>query len=81
MDCTILQQNQNISKVALTTFIFVPKSSYARHYKPGLVYFLSHFSLRLIVQTIYVLNKEIFQFLNLKSSVCYQERLKIKSRL
>ena len=34
----------------------------------------------LIVQTILVLNKEFFQFLNLKSAVCYQERFKIKSR-
>ena len=33
------------------------------------------------MQTILVLNKEFFQFLNLKSAVCYQERFKIKSRL
>ena len=33
---------------------------YTRQYKPRLVYFLSHFSLRLVLQTIYVLNKEIW---------------------
>ena len=48
---------------------------YARHYKPRLVYFLPHFSLRLILQTIYVLNKEILQFLGLKATAYNQERV------
>ena len=54
---------------------------YARHYKPRLVYFLPHFSVaayiveRLILQTIYVLNMKILQFLGLKSAVYNQERV------
>ena len=36
---------------------------------------------RLVLQTIYVLNKEIFQFLGLKSSVNNRERFQIKSGL
>ena len=36
---------------------------------------------RLILQTIYVINKEILQFLGLKSAVHNQERFKIKSGL
>ena len=53
---------------------------YALHYKPWLVYFLPHFSLRfiriverLVLETIYVLNTEILQFLSLKSAVYNQE--------
>ena len=34
---------------------------------------------RLVLQTIYVLNKEILQFLSLKSAVYNQERFKFKS--
>ena len=43
-----------------------------RLYKPWLVYFLPHFSLGFIwesITTIYVLNKEILQFLDLESAV------------
>ena len=45
------------------------------------VYFLPHFSLRFIFQTIYVLKTEILHFLSLKSAVYTQERLLIKSGL
>ena len=36
---------------------------------------------RLVLQTIYVLNKEILQILGLKSAVCNRERFQIKSGL
>ena len=36
---------------------------------------------RLVFQTIYVLNKEILQFLGLKSAVYNQEQFQIKSEL
>ena len=54
----------------------------ARHYKPRLVFFDPFFTAvynqeRLILQTIYVLNKEIL----LKSAVYNQERFQIKSGL
>ena len=39
------------------------------------LYILTHFSMRLILQTIYVLNKEIFQFLGLKYAVYNQEQV------
>ena len=56
---------------------------YARHYNPRFVYFLAHFwfSLRFILQTIYVLKMEILHFLSLKSAVYTRERLLIKSGL
>ena len=60
---------------------------YARHYKPRLVqlFFTTFFTavhivVGLILQTIYVLNKEILQFLGLKSAVYNQERV-IMARL
>jgi hypothetical protein len=50
---------------------------YASHYKPQLVFFFTQFSLwlRLILQTIYVLKKEILHFLSSKSAAYKQERL------
>ena len=54
---------------------------YARHYKPRLVFFLLPFFTvayiveRLVLQTNYVLYKEICQFLSLKSAVSNQERV------
>ena len=56
---------------------------YARHYKPRLVFFFTHFSLRLrlVLQTIYVLKTEILHFLRLKSAAYKQERLQIESGL
>ena len=59
---------------------FTTKLLYASHYKPRLVYFLPQFFTavyiveRLVLQTIYVVNKEILQFLSLKSAVHNQER-------
>ena len=56
------------------------KIPYVRHYNPRFVYFLHPFFTavyiveRLVLQTIYVLNKEILQFLGLKSSVYNQEQ-------
>jgi hypothetical protein len=49
------------------------------HYNPRFVFFLPHFSLgvkiveRLVLQTIHLLNKEILQFLGLKSVVHNRE--------
>ena len=61
--------------------IFGP--TYARHYKPRLVIFLTQFSLwlRLILQTIYVLKMEILHFLSSKSAAYKRERLQIESCL
>ena len=57
--------------------------TYARHYKPRLIFFFTQFSLqlRLILQTIYVLKTEILHFLSLKSAVYTREQLLIKSGL
>ena len=59
------------------------KLPYARHYKPRLVFFFTHFSLRLrlIIQTIYVLKTEILHILSLKSAAYKRERLQIESGL
>ena len=56
---------------------------YARHYKPWLIFFFTKFSLqlRLILQTIYVLKREILHFLSSKSAAYKRERLQIKSSL
>ena len=59
---------------------------HARHYNPRLVFFYLIFTAvyiveRLVLQTIYVLNKEILHFLGLKSVVYNQERFQIKNRL
>ena len=56
---------------------------YARHYNPRFVLFLPHFSfsLRFILQTIYVLKTKILHFLSLKSAVYIRERFLIKSGL
>ena len=56
---------------------FVNKVPYARHYKPRLVIFFTQVSLwlRLMLQTSYVLKKEILQFLSLKSAASNRERL------
>ena len=48
---------------------------YICHYKPQLVYFLPHFSLK------YVLNQEIRQFFSLKSTVYNRKWLQRKSQL
>ena len=58
---------------------------YAHHYNPRFVYFypIFHFGLYcragLILQTIYVLNKEILPFLDLKSAVYNREWFQINS--
>ena len=55
------------------------------HYNPRFVYFFTPFFTevdiveRLVLQTSYVLNKEILQFLGLKSAVYNWERFQIKS--
>ena len=54
---------------------------YASHYKLQLVYFVPYVSLRLVLQTIYVLNKGILQLLGLKSEVYNHEQFQIKSGL
>ena len=60
---------------------------YTRYYKTWLVYFCPIFFTvvyiveRLVLQIIYELNKEILQFLDLKSRVCNQEQFQIKSGL
>jgi hypothetical protein len=68
----------------ITFSLYIP---YTHHYNPWFVYFLPHFFTavyiveRLVLQTIYVLNREILQFLGLKTAVYNQERFQIKSRL
>ena len=56
---------------------------YARHYNPRFLLFLPYFSfsLRFILQTIYVLKRQFFIFLSLKSVVYIRERFLIKSGL
>ena len=56
---------------------------YARHYNPRFVLFLPNFSfsLRFILQTIYVLKTNILHFLSLKSAVYIREQFLIKSGL
>ena len=55
--------------------------TYPRHYNPQFVYtFTPYFTAvyivePLVIKTIYVLNKEILQFLGLKSAVCNSERV------
>ena len=73
--CTLIFQ-YDIHKNALKMNI-----PYARHYNPRFVYFLPHFlfSLRFILQTIYVLKTEILHFLSLKSAVYNRERFQIES--
>ena len=54
-------------------FIFVKEISYANHYNPRFVYYFTPFFTgvyiveRLILETIYVLNKKILPFWGLKS--------------
>ena len=55
---------------------------YACHNKPRLVFFPAFFTAvyiveRLVLQTIYILNKEILQFLGLKFAVYNRERFQI----
>ena len=58
---------------------------YTPHYNPRFVYFFTPFFIAvyivewLVLQTIYVLNKEILQCLGLKSEVYNSDRFQIKS--
>ena len=56
---------------------------YARHYNPRFVLFLPHisFSLKFILQTIYVLKTKILYFLSLKSAVYIGSLFLMKSVL
>ena len=83
-------ESQFQKRILLTNFLFPCNNfcalfdiPYARHYNPRFVFFLAHFSfsLRFILQTIYVLKMEILHFLSLKSAVYTRELLVIKSGL
>ena len=80
-------KNIRISKKVVTSFFEKINKYRTRNIiSHGLYIFTPIFSAvyfveRLILQTIYVLNKEILQFLGLKSAVYNQERFQIKSAL
>ena len=65
----------------LFVIVLIIKIPYARHYNPRFVLFLPHFSfsLRFILQTIYVLKTKILHFLSLKTAVYIRERFLIHS--